>query len=116
MKKLVWITVVVTVITAIALGRGSIHSFMIQTPEFASLHKEPVIIYGTSWCPYCEQTKSFLEHNEIPYYEYNIEVTSEGYRQYKQLNGLGTPLLLINNQVIRGYNPPAIMEALRKGS
>ncbi|MEH6652179.1 MAG: glutaredoxin family protein [Motiliproteus sp.] len=116
MKKTLWLTVIVAVITVGVLGRGSIHAFMIQTPEFASLHKEPVIMYGTSWCPYCEQTKSFLERNEVPYYEYNIEVSSEGYRQYKQLNGLGTPLLLINNQVIRGYNPTAIMEALRKDS
>ncbi len=114
MRKLVWILVIIAVITAIIMGRGSIHAFMVQTPGFAALHKEPVIIYGTSWCPYCEQTKSFLEHNEIPYYEYNIEVSSEGYRQYKQLNGLGTPLLLINNQVIRGHNPPAIMKSLRK--
>ncbi|RDE19898.1 glutaredoxin family protein [Motiliproteus coralliicola] len=116
MKKLLWLTVSVAVITAVYLGRGHIHAFLVQAPDFAAQHEEPVILYGTSWCPYCDQTKVFLERNEIPYYEYNIEVSSEGYHQYKQLNGQGTPLLLINKQVIRGYNPPVIMEVLTKGS
>ncbi len=115
MNRFTWGALLVAVITATLLGRESIHAFIIQTPEFASLHDEPVILYGNSWCPYCEQAKSFLQRNDIPYHEYNIEVSSEGYRQYKQLNGLGTPLLLINNQVIRGYNPPAIKEALNGG-
>ncbi|MEH6825382.1 MAG: glutaredoxin family protein, partial [Motiliproteus sp.] len=75
-KKLVWGVLLIALITAAVLGRGSIHAFMIQTPEFALLHEEPVILYGTSWCPYCEKTKEFLERNDVPYYEYNIENSS----------------------------------------
>ncbi len=116
MKKILWLTGTLAVITVIYLGRVNIHAFLVQAPDFAAEHEEPVILYGTSWCPYCDQTKAFLERNDIPYYEYNIEVSSKGYHQYKQLNGQGTPLLLINNQVIRGYNPPVIMEVLTKGS
>lgn len=102
----------VVIIFVLILSWGKIHDFLVAPPDFASLHKEDVILYATSWCPNCAQTRKFLKANNIPYFEYDVDKSSEGQRQFKQLHGNGVPVLLIKNTVIRGYNPNAIIKAV----
>ena len=109
MKKITFISVVV----AIVLSWGKIHAFLTAPPDFAALHDEDVILYATSWCPNCKKTRQFLKTNNIPYFEYDVDNSSEGQRQFKQLHGNGVPVLLVKNSVVRGYNPAAILAALK---
>ena len=81
--------------------------------EYAALHDEPVILYATEWCGYCKKTREFLTASQIAFQEYDIEQSAEGREQYDTLGGRGVPLLLVEGQVIRGYNPSAISQALR---
>lgn len=67
-----------------------------------------IVLYGTVWCPYCEQTRELLAANNVDYCEYDIERSAEGYRQYESLGGGGVPLMLFNGEVIRGYNKSEI--------
>lgn len=67
-----------------------------------------IVLYGAVWCPYCEQTRQLLASHNVDYCEYDIERSAEGFRQYESLGGGGVPLLLFNDEVIRGYNKPAI--------
>jgi mycoredoxin len=71
-----------------------------------------VTLYATEWCGYCKKTRKFLAENNIDYQEYDIEKSEEGSRRYKALNGNGVPLVVVNREVIRGYNPKAIVAAL----
>jgi hypothetical protein len=48
----------------------------------------------------------------LPFFEYDVEKSPEGQRQFKALQGNGVPLLLVKNNVIRGYNPQAIRQAM----
>ena len=109
MKKIIFVSIV----AAIVLAWGPIHALLTAPPDFAGLHKEEVILYATSWCPNCKQTRKFLKANNIPYYEYDVDNSSEGQRQFKQLHGNGVPVILIKNTVVRGYNPNAIMTAIK---
>ncbi len=109
MKKIIFIVM----IAVITLSWGKIHAFLTAPPDFAALHKEDVILYATTWCPNCAQTRKFLKANKIPYYEYDVDNSSEGQRQFKQLHGNGVPVILIKNTVIRGYNPNAIIAAVK---
>jgi glutaredoxin len=109
MKKIVFISIV----AALILSWGKIHNFLTAPPEFASLHEEQVILYATSWCPNCAQTRKFLKAANVPYFEYDVDNSSEGQRQFKQLNGMGVPVILIKNTVVHGYNPKAILAAMK---
>jgi len=87
-----------------------------STPAHSNISLDseyPVTLYATDWCGYCKKTRKFLAENNIEYQEYDIEKSEEGSRQYKALNGNGVPLLVVNEEVIRGYNPKAIIAALR---
>ncbi|WP_051560236.1 glutaredoxin family protein [Marinobacterium jannaschii] len=113
MKRLIgWGLGLLLISGALFFGRQDLHAFLTQRPDFAALHTEPVIMYGTSWCQFCKQARTFLDSQGIAYYEYDIEASVEGQQQYTVLNGRGTPVFLIGNQVIRGYNPAAILAAL----
>lgn len=85
-------------------------------------HSEPlgvnnqsaVVLYATSWCPYCKKVRKLLKDQDVSYFEYDIENSVEGLRKYKELNGKGVPVLSVNGTVIHGYDEKAIFAALKK--
>jgi len=81
-------------------------------PDYSAAHDGKVVLYGNSWCGYCQKARDLLEANNIPYFEYNIEKSEEGYQQFQRLNGKGTPVLYINGIVVKGYNPDKILAAV----
>ena len=72
------------------------------------------ILYGTEWCGYCAATRKLLAERNIPYREYDIEKSAEGLAQYEKLHGNGVPVLVINKEVIQGFDETAIEQALQK--
>jgi mycoredoxin len=113
-KKFVSLTLSAALIGIAALNWGSVHALLVARPDFAALHAEPVILYGTDWCGNCKMTRAYLRANNIPFFEYDVEKSPEGQRQFKVLQGNGVPLLLVKNNVIRGFDPAAINRALRQ--
>lgn len=90
-----------------------IRSELSPPPDFSAQHAEGVVLYATDWCGYCKKTREFFKQNNIAYVEYDIEKSAEGRAQYDQLHGSGIPLVMIRGQVLRGYDPDALKEALR---
>jgi len=111
-KTVITFAVLGTLVTTMALNWNSVHGLLVSRPDFASQHVEPVVFYGTDWCGNCKMTREYLRENNIPFFEYDAEKSPEGQRQFKALQGNGVPLLLVKNNVIRGYNPDAIQRAL----
>ena len=89
---------------------GAINDFFNPPPDYAAAHAGKVIIYGTAWCGYCGKARNLLKDNNIAFYEYDIEKSLEGYNQFKRLGGSGVPMLLINGEIVKGYNAPKILE------
>ncbi len=72
-----------------------------------------VIIYTTSWCPFCEMTKEFLKQKNIPYEEKNVEFDMQAREEMVQKSGqLGVPVIDIEGKIIVGFSPQEIEEAL----
>ena len=82
--------------------------------EIVRAQEQDVILYSTAWCGYCRKTRVFLEKNGIGYQEYDIEKSATARQQYNELNGNGVPLLVVNSEIIRGYSPNAIVNALNR--
>lgn len=75
---------------------------------------QQIILYATDWCGYCARTRKYFQERNISYLEYDIEKSREGRAQYDRLQGKGVPLLVVNGEVIRGYNPAAIEQAMKR--
>ena len=86
----------------------------LKTQTIIPFHSDAqVVLYATSWCGYCKATRELLGQLGVSYKEFDIETSQQGKQEYKGLNGSGVPLLLINGEVVRGYNPSKIKELIR---
>lgn len=104
------------VIIALAIFQkwDDINAFINPPPNYGAVHDKQVILYATDWCGYCQKARELMEKHNISYYEYDIEKSEEGRKQHKALGGNGVPVLVIDGEIIRGYNPSKILELADK--
>jgi glutaredoxin len=74
--------------------------------------RKQVVVLGTPTCPYCKKARRFLRAQGIPFRDLNVNTSAEGQRLYKQYNGHGVPLILVDDTRISGFNPAAILMAV----
>lgn len=72
-----------------------------------------VVLYATDWCGYCKATRELFESNGISYVEHDIEKSSEALSQHRKLGGNGVPLIVVGDEVIKGYNEAALRQLLK---
>jgi glutaredoxin len=93
-----------------SLGCGAANS---ETSTLVAEGQPVVEVFVTDWCPYCQRLEAFLKQNKVAYQRKNIEQSAEFRAQHAELGGGGIPVTRINgNQVIRGFRPDAIAEAI----
>lgn len=73
-----------------------------------------VIMYMTSWCPYCVKAREYLRSIDVHLIEYNIERDkSKRGEMLSKSGGLqGVPLIDVEGIIIRGYSPDTIRAAI----
>jgi len=91
-----------------------INHYFNPPPDYAAVHNGNVILYATATCGYCKKARELMKNNNITYFEYDINKSSEGREQFKKLGGRGVPVLLINGEVVKGYNPSKILALAKK--
>ena len=103
----------IIVVLFIGLSQLSVVQDVVNPPrDFSTLNYEPVVLYSTSWCGYCAKTRHFFDRNKINYIDYDIEKSATAKHEYEELGGGGVPLVLVNRQVVRGYNPSLVVQYL----
>ncbi|CUU45226.1 glutaredoxin family protein [Clostridium beijerinckii] len=74
-----------------------------------------VKVYTTNTCPWCVKAKSFLKSENIEFQELNVQDDMEAREEMiKKSNQMGVPVLDINDNIIIGFDKPAILKALGK--
>lgn len=73
---------------------------------------QDVVMYTTSWCPYCTKARKYLQAANIPFTEYDVEQSPQAYAEYERISGRGVPVLKIGNSVIQGYSPDKMRQAI----
>ena len=63
-----------------------------------------VVMYATSWCPYCRQARQYFKRRGIAYREYDIERNPDAKSRYDSLGGKGVPLILIGDRKMSGFS------------
>lgn len=105
MKKVVYAVLILAVIAKFGYEMTRSDS----PPEFVTSYGNTVVLYATSWCGYCQATRELLEANGIEYLEYDVENSSRGGREFRQLGGRGVPLVLIGGKTVKGYDPDMVL-------
>lgn len=75
-----------------------------------------VIMYMTSWCPYCAKARNYLHSLDVHLIEYNIERDKNRKEEMLSKSGgsTGVPLIDVEGTIIRGYNPDALKAAVER--
>lgn len=74
-----------------------------------------VEIYTTNYCPYCRAAKSLLDKKGQDYNEINLDRDPEKkYEIMTELNWRTVPIILINGELVGGYDELAELERKRE--
>lgn len=72
-----------------------------------------VTIYSTPTCPYCKLAKDHLKDKGVEFEDVDVSADSSKAQEMVKLSGqMGVPVIVVNGQVIVGWNKTAIDEAL----
>jgi glutaredoxin len=84
-----------------------------QKRSYGDIH---VIMYMTSWCPYCAKARNYLLSLNVDLVEYNIERDKSRREEMLGKSGgsTGVPLIDVEGTIIRGYNPDALKAAIER--
>lgn len=74
--------------------------------------KPDVLLYTTSWCPYCLRAKALLKEKGVKWKELNIEADPAHRRAMTEASGRDTvPQIFINGTHVGGSDDLAELEA-----
>lgn len=72
-----------------------------------------IIVYSTTFCPYCKMAKEYLDQKGVSYKDVNVQEDDEAAAEMIRKSGqMGVPVLDINGKIIVGFNREAIDEAI----
>jgi len=74
-----------------------------------------VVLYVTSWCPYCNKAREFLKSTGVTLMEYDIEKDAEKAQEMISKSGSrGVPVVDVEGIIIRGYSIEAMRNAIER--
>ena len=67
--------------------------------------KPDVLLYTTSWCPFCRRAKTLLKEKGVKWKELDIEADRDHRRAMAQASGRNTvPQIVINGTHVGGFD------------
>lgn len=73
-----------------------------------------IIMYSTETCSYCAKARAWFSSRNIAWDERDIETSAAAKKEWQQLGGVGTPLILINGKRFSGFAEATIEAELNK--
>lgn len=72
-----------------------------------------VTIYSTPTCHFCHIAKDFFKEKNIVFEDFNVSTDLEKRKEMLERSGqMGVPVIIIDNDLVVGFNKPQIMELL----
>lgn len=79
----------------------------------AAAAQPEVVMYATYWCGYCAAARAFFEKHGIAYSELDVEKDAQAAQLNRQLGGGGVPTILVDDQIVRGFDKRYLTELLK---
>lgn len=72
-----------------------------------------ITVYSTPTCHFCHMAKDFFTANGIVYEDFDVSRDLDKRKEMVEKSGqMGVPVILIDNNLIVGFNKPQIVELL----
>jgi len=77
--------------------------------------KHKITIYGTEQCHFCHAAKDYFKENKIDFKDLDVGENKAAAKEMVKKSGqMGVPVIIIDDQVIVGFDKPKIEEILKK--
>jgi glutaredoxin len=83
--------------------------------DFSAVYRDagkPVVLFATSTCPYCSQTRELLARAHVDFKEWTTDKSEQAREKFAALGGDAVPLLFVGHRRIVGYDEGAIRQSL----
>jgi len=71
-------------------------------------------VYSTQACPWCVKAKMFFKEHKIEFEDIDVTSDQEAAKEMVEKSGqTGVPVIIIDDEVIVGFNRDRIMELLK---
>ena len=82
-------------------------------PGEAAGRPPEVVVYTAPWCGWCRKTLAWLDEHDVDYQNKDIEANKSWRRELvEKIGAAAVPLVEIDDQMIRGYSPKRMSQAL----
>ncbi len=70
-----------------------------------------VEIFTASFCPHCQDAKTYMQMNNIKFTEHNLEKSKGAEKKFLAMGGKKIPLLVVKGKILRSWNQEAFKKA-----
>ena len=103
-------------ILALVMGFVWVFSSLMPAPLKAATvndkYQHDIVFYSASWCGYCSKLRNDFRKKNVRFLELDVETSFDVQKEFKDLGGRGVPMVVAHGEVVRGYNPNAIMNII----
>ena len=87
--------------------------WLTATPIEAACGRKGVVLYQTSWCPYCRHVRNLFAQHHVRYkiVEISNNPTALAYMK-KRFGNTAVPQTIIDGMAVAGYNEPRLRQLL----
>ena len=72
-----------------------------------------VTIYSTPTCHFCNMAKDYFNANNVSYEAFDVAGDADKRKEMMEKSGqLGVPVIIIDDQVVVGFNKPKLAQLL----
>jgi glutaredoxin len=76
----------------------------------------PVVMYATSWCPYCAKAREYFARSGIAYVEHDVEKSARANAEFRRLGGRGVPLIVVGREKLNGFSEQGFEDMLARAA
>jgi glutaredoxin len=75
-----------------------------DAPSVLAESTPKVVMYATSWCPYCARARAYFAQSGIAYVEHDVEKSAGARAEFKRLGGRAVPLIVVGREKMNGFS------------
>ena len=76
-------------------------------------HMSKVTVYSTPTCHFCHMAKDFFKEKGVEFEDFDVAQNMEKRKEMLDKSGqMGGPVIIIDDQIVVGFNKPKIVELL----
>ena len=84
------------------------------SPKSSGAATPAIVMYTAEDCGYCESAREYFADKGVSVTERDIGASEDAANEFAQLHGFGTPLILIGDERIDGFDEDELDDALER--